>query len=1465
MYIFHGDIKTENILVTSWNWAYLSDYSSFKPIYLPEDNPADFSYFFDTSLRRTCYLAPERFLAPGEILFRNRNGQLNAAMDIFALGCTIAELFLEGTPIFTFSQLLRYRSGEFDPSSALEIIEDDHIKSMIKHMINIDPSQRSSAEFHLDHWRGLAFPEVFYEFLHGYMCGLTDPALAHTLSSQVISRTPTSPPSQIIADPDSKIDRLFHDFPRIAEALNIPSSYEDSLNSMEALGELGYERYRNGGNEKVEVQQNSAPPRRSSGPKSTIFPINVNIPRYSMPISPLSRNSTCGDGCIIIADVVCSSIRNAFFPSSRLMALDLLLALGVQLSDEHRMDRIIPYIVAILNDESSIVRASAIKTLTQLISIFESITTADANIFPEYILPALRRFSSDPDPFVRGTYAQCIATLAETGLKFLELSQLLKNGIGSEADSEGQLYQITYDAALRDLHELVQEEVVALLIDSNPYVKRCLLSDMPRLCIFFGRQRANDVLLSHMITYLNDPDWQLRSAFFESIVGVGTYVGSRSLEEYIMPLTLQALTDSEEFVVEKVLVSLTSLAELGLLQKAKLKELVSTVMPLLCHPNVWIRNGAIAFIACTAKAIPLIDVRCVLYPMIRPFLKGDIPEVTELYMLNNLRNPVSRMLYDQTLNFAAKTPSLSFREQRRMSESSDSAPSDVESGRRGSEVESQDYGSDLSVGWGLGEDVDMKNLGITPHTVFLTPPNYSPANGSNSQSPAEAPRSRNATGSILPLHRVTSESQIVSRPFSPPNKFQTLQRDFRSPSPSNSGYGTPSRVGGAVASTGTSAGLVPGHGLGSNFSDISSEPKPNNPPKSPEPISVPLQSSSHGQSRPARPLSVVSDSSLLQVYQNASDAESVVEKMSVFSLDRLSTDLPTAGKAKASTATVAETAIAKIEGRSATVSAATVTASGTQSSVAAAVVAAAALGTQKAVARAAHGRNDSTGSSVMTMDTAASDARSVGVVGIQRTMSMATTADSKPGNPPVGGNGELIGIANLGGVFAAHLTEHKGPINQIKLAPDHNFFATCSDDGTVKIWDSHRLERNVTNRARLTYAQQGGKIQSIGFCENTHSIASTSDNGTIHISRVEYMSSSTPNGAAKYNGIHVIRTCEVDERDKPMLVEHYDSDADSILVYSTKQGKIRGVDLRSMKTAWSYDSPPHYGVISSVMLDRRSNWILTGTHRGVFSLWDLRFSLRVKSWAHPSRSRVNKLSAASSTMGKTGVSMSSSASISSKMVLAAVGGKTSEVALWDVEAGECKEVWCVFGAASAGRSGVVGAGDPAEEMNRLYGNGLKAVPAPSANDFVPTNSVDAMGVSKAEASVRSFVAPQDAPFLLTAGSDRRIRYSTHQYGDITFNIEYTPSLAFTSSAPSPPRPDRPTGIFPQAGVGTVGSSSLPSSSSSNSSTLGSGGAGLVSSPSIINHLDAINDIVLTQVPYPMAIAGGRDGVVKVWI
>ena len=60
----HGDVRPENVALTSWDWAFLVDWAPHKPVLLPADNPADFSLYFDTSGRRRCYLAPERLVDP---------------------------------------------------------------------------------------------------------------------------------------------------------------------------------------------------------------------------------------------------------------------------------------------------------------------------------------------------------------------------------------------------------------------------------------------------------------------------------------------------------------------------------------------------------------------------------------------------------------------------------------------------------------------------------------------------------------------------------------------------------------------------------------------------------------------------------------------------------------------------------------------------------------------------------------------------------------------------------------------------------------------------------------------------------------------------------------------------------------------------------------------------------------------------------------------------------------------------------------------------------------------------------------------------------------------------------------------------------------------------------------------------------------------------------------------------------
>lgn len=158
--VTHGDLKTENVFVSSWGHAVLSDFAIFKPLVLPKDDPSEFSFFFESNLnRRRCYLAPERFdglgagassaaLAGGGRRFTEEL----AAMDIFSLGCVIAELFLDGQTLMDLPELLRYRQGQLDLRAKIACIKNRAVQEIVGSMLERDPLRRGPASHYLRLW-----------------------------------------------------------------------------------------------------------------------------------------------------------------------------------------------------------------------------------------------------------------------------------------------------------------------------------------------------------------------------------------------------------------------------------------------------------------------------------------------------------------------------------------------------------------------------------------------------------------------------------------------------------------------------------------------------------------------------------------------------------------------------------------------------------------------------------------------------------------------------------------------------------------------------------------------------------------------------------------------------------------------------------------------------------------------------------------------------------------------------------------------------------------------------------------------------------------------------------------------------------------------------------------------------------------------------------------------------------------
>ncbi len=148
----HGDIKPENLLVTSTSWLLLADMHPYKQTYLRDDDlKLSNMYFGDMDNNQRCYIAPERWRSPGQPV--NEKAKLTPAMDIFSAGCVIAEILMDGQPLFDLAKLQQYRHGTQNPNDELsKRIDDPTLVELVLQMIHRDPAQRPSAVECIRQW-----------------------------------------------------------------------------------------------------------------------------------------------------------------------------------------------------------------------------------------------------------------------------------------------------------------------------------------------------------------------------------------------------------------------------------------------------------------------------------------------------------------------------------------------------------------------------------------------------------------------------------------------------------------------------------------------------------------------------------------------------------------------------------------------------------------------------------------------------------------------------------------------------------------------------------------------------------------------------------------------------------------------------------------------------------------------------------------------------------------------------------------------------------------------------------------------------------------------------------------------------------------------------------------------------------------------------------------------------------------
>ncbi|GBG32041.1 Phosphoinositide 3-kinase regulatory subunit 4 [Hondaea fermentalgiana] len=460
------------------------------------------------------------------------------------------------------------------------------------------------------------------------------------------------------------------------------------------------------------------------------------------------------------------------------------------------------------------------------------------------------------------------------------------------------------------------------------------------------------------------------------------------------------------------------------------------------------------------------------------------------------------------------------------------------------------------------------------------------------------------------------------------------------------------------------------------------------------------------------------------------------------------------------------------------------------------------------------------------------------------------------------------------GVLAANLYGHDNAVNRVVASQDNLFFATGSDDGTVRLWMTAGLEDGYGIRPKLTYASQGGCIADLCIVENTHAVAAASTSGSVHVFKVEHaldvtraavdpndmmggpsssvvinsgdgtsedllldkaearhaqarsaadaamreernargsLSAGLAGGGAHGNGNTSIGTTvsgmgsnagpgagasgstvpgvgansssssssssqsfshgtqrgssqqrslgastvlELNlARDGPVrAICHYPAVSESVLVCASESGAVHGWDLRARKRSWVLRVGPQAGVITALAVPPEGDpiWLVAGTSRGVILLYDLRFSILLKAWRHPSHSRIHRL-------------YLSRATCSDPFVYVAAG--VNSTSLYNVSDGAMVHSYRTVPTSVKGKDATADA--PLEEIDVRALEVNPSIPEPMWSQL----AVDELDASTArmEPSVRAIVCPFDMSdvrkhmahiptTVITAGTDRRIRY-----------------------------------------------------------------------------------------------------------
>lgn len=1172
LHIRHGDIKTENLLVTSANWLVLTDFSHHtKPAFLPDDNPSEFVFYFDSSDRRSCYVAPERFQKKGG------PGTITDSMDMFSVGCVIAELYMDGEPTFTLSDLYRYKRGDFEPKYAG--ITDPVIRSMVKSLLAIDPETRPLA---VELLHELCFPEYFGSFLYDFMT---------EMSTSNLFIVPEG--NDNLSPSDLRVEKIYESFDKI-------------------VGALGFEY----------MPSNDV--KNQTGKEFPAVRLNLKgLPSdYRILPSSAFRGEQSEQGALIVLDLLCSLLNTLKRPASKVHACELIVAISERISDEAKLDRALPYLCSLIDEYiedaslyvgdhaiadsenfpsnagfSTRVACVALVSITTLLESCSSINAINALIFPEYLSPKLKNIAFLNSPFkdetnhIRATLAQCLPYLAKTAERFCFLSRNFQADNGEDTHSTFAIPKSRLESDFKDLAE-------ALLTDPVVNVRIGLVNNILPLCQFFGVDKTNDIILPLLVTYLNDQNYQLRLAFLESIIDIAPFIGALAFEQYLLPLLLQTLGDHEQLLVLKVLEVFHYILEEKVINLAAdfnvlsiYKVLLTNSITLLLQPNEWVRQSVLSLVLVISASLLNADKFCFLYPLIKSYLSYDISVMDWDTLYPCITRPLSKQVYETALTWSSSATNKSlFWKQTKFS------------------AVNQNDGKRKLVSF-------SKDMG---KSVYLPQSNSSGDLNGNAKATSDIPMSPEDRQWILKLKSVGMDDKDLWKVFALKEHFINHNRSkLKTPSSDKTEFELASMVN------------VPPMNI---FFEVCYKTEP-------------ISSSTK-----------ITESSFDPPINEALSIRSRRESNSLI--------LAGAVKARASLQTVEANVLGELELSHENVDRHHhhhVHLTNRESNVTHKMFS---VNNQKVISTTM--RHNFTGANPyilkylqnMNFDPTLEDFPEFGSV-----IKSSREAGSQS-NIPMSIQGTLV--ARINANSNANSLE---AITKIAVCPTSEYFITGSEIGNLKVWDTSKLDKNITGKSASVSINLKHGITDIVFMPHRFVFATATTDGHIKVFRV-HVARGKNKKITKYSKLALLRSVKMDAEYARSL-QFVDTAHKTLCVAVTSTCKVVAYDVITMEKEFELQNPPQYGVPSTFIVSKSCSWLLLGTSEGVMCLWDIRFQVLLKAWrvtidrVGSLKAEIRQLMVISSPEKKPGT-----------VSFAMIGGGTEpDITVWEVPSFECKQVY----------------------------------------------------------------------------------------------------------------------------------------------------------------------------------------------